>query len=279
MAMLASDALKYERILLATPGGANSRWQDSQLLTLTDRAVKSLVAAILFPESRLTLTGGTIANQQEYVLPDMHEVYRVYLNGQIIVEVPGNIDTLEGRQILLDDQLGQGIPINPGSGGPPGGGGTSQPQWAIQTPTTYPFLNAWGNPAPNAQPWTTGQRARFYRRGGSIGIVPAPGNAGEALVVEGVRVPSTLTQTGDPIIVPDNFMEAIANFVCYRALSADKDDLSIQMSDRFYAAYEREVRKLRTWKRQYSNEDGALLPLTYRQSFAIGGNRNGGSFW
>lgn len=275
--MLVSDCLAYERILLATPSGANVRWSDSQLITLTDRAVKSLVAAILFPESRLTLTGGTIANQQEYVLPEMHEVYRVYLNGQIIVKVPGNIDTLEGRQILFDDQTGQGTPIA-GSGGP-GGGGTSQPAWTIQTPVAYPFLNSWGSPAPNAQPWFNGQRSRFYRRGGSIGLVSTPSASGEMLVVEGVRIPTTLTATTQTVIVPDNFMEAIANFVCYRALSADKDDLAMQMSDRFYTAYDKEVRKLRTWRRQYSEDDAALLPLTYRQSFAIGGHRVGSSSW
>lgn len=272
--MLASDAIAYERILLAAPGGNNQRWSDAQLLTLTDRAVKKTVAKVLFPESRLTLT--TVANQQEYVLPETHVIYRVYLNGQRVTLVAGSIDTLEGSQILLNDDTGTGTPAA-GSGGPPGAGGAMQPQWVVQTPVSYPYLNAWGAPKPSAQPWYQGQPPRAYIRGGSIGIVPAP-NGAFSLTVEGVRVPSTLTSTGQTIIVPDNFLEAIANWVVYRALASDKDELSQQMSRNALGDFDSEIRTLRTWKRQYTRDDDQIFPMTYRGRYRYGGNRNGGSF-
>lgn len=270
--MLASDAIAYERILLAAPSGNNQRWSDTQLLSLTDRAVKKAVAQVLFPESRLTLV--TPVNQQEYPLPEMHGISRVYLNGQRVTPVPGNIDTLEGSQILFNDDTGSGIPVA-GSGAPPGAGGQMQPQWMVQTPVAYPFLNSWGAPKPNAQPWFQGQPPRFYRRSGSIGIVPPPGPAAQ-LVVEGIRVPTTLTATTQSIIVPDNFIEAIANWVVYRALAADKDELSQQMSRNALGDFDREIRTLRTWKRQYTGDDDQILPMTYRGRYRYGGHRNGG---
>lgn len=272
--MLASDAIAYERILLSAVAGGNQRWSDAALLTLTDRAVKMTVAKVLFPESRLSLT--TTANLQEYALPEMHGIARIYLNGQRLTPVPGNIDTLEGSQILFNDDTGTGTPVA-GSGGPPGAGGAMQPEWVVQTPVSYPYLNTWGAPKPNAQPWFQGQPPRFYRRSGSIGVVPAP-NGAFSLVVEGVRVPSTLTSTGQTVIVPDNFMEAIANWVMYRALAADKDELAQQMSRNALNDFDREIRTLRTWKRQYTGDDDQILPMTYRGRYRYGGNRSGSSF-
>lgn len=268
--MQVSDALAYERILLASPGGANTRWSDAQLITLTDLAVKAMVARVLFPESRIMFT--TVAGQQEYTLPEMHGIYRVYVNGQRISETPGNIDTLEGSQIDFDDSTGSGS-VAVGSGAPGSAGGQMQPQWVVQTPVTYPFLNAWGAPTPRAQPWFPGQSPRYYLRGGTLGIVPAPISAGATITVEGVRVPDTLYTADQSIIVPSNFLEGIANYVLYRACSADKDELSIQMSRAALADFDREVRVQRTWKRQFSKDDEQLLPLTYRGAFKYGMNR------
>jgi uncharacterized protein DUF6682 len=274
--MLASDAITEERIALATPGGAsNTRWSDTQLLVLTSRAVKNLVGEIYFPESRLTTA--TVTNQQEYQLPEMHAIYRVYMNGQLCVEVPGNITTLEGGQILYDDQTGSGAQTS-GSGGPPGTTGNETPLWNVLTPVSYPFLNNYGYPAPNSQPSLIGQRPRFYRRGGYIGLVPAPGASG-TLVVEGIRVPTAITSASQTITVPDNFMDAIVNYVVYRAFLADKDQISVQVSQSAFARYQDNIRDLRTWKRQYSLDDDQFMPITQRSAYRIGGHRSGGGNW
>lgn len=269
--MIGSDAIAYERILLNTPSGpANTRWSDADLLSLTDRAVKHLVSRIYFPESRMTLTAP--GNKQEFSLPEVHAIYRVYLNGQICVRTPGNIDTLEGRQIGYDDQTATGA--IPSGGGGATGGTTMLPQWAVQTPTSYPYLNNWGAPSPLAQPFYPGQRPRYYIRGGSIGIVPAPA-ANVTITIDCVRVPSTLTATSQAIVVPDNFLEGIANFVVYRALGADKDPLSAQLAREAQADYEKQIRELRTWKRQYTLDDDQIMPLTYRGAYRFGGHRAG----
>ncbi len=278
--MLAQDCVNFARILLATPGGSTTRWTDAQLITLTDRAVKFAVARVRFPETRLTIAA-TPAGQQEYAMPEMHEVKRVYVNGQICVLVYGSIDTLEGRQALVEDQTGSGVQA-PGSGGPPGAGGMMQPSWVMQTPVSYPFINNWGVPAPIAQPWGAGSRPRAYLRGGSIGVVPAPG-ASSYLVVEGVRVPTTLQNLTDAVVVPDNFMDAIGWKMCEYAQMAD--DSAQSADQRNYAGQkaEMEIRYLRTWKRQYSLDDGQIYPATDRSNYRFGLNRyygeEGGSAW
>jgi hypothetical protein len=270
-----SDRINYQRILLNTPNGANVRWSDAQLIAMTDRAQKATVAAVYFPESRLTLTGG-LANYQEYTLPEAHEIYRVYINGQIIARTPGDIDTLQGMQTLYNDQTAQGVPVFPGSGAPPGSGGVAQPQWTVQTPVAYPYLNAWGPPAPQAQPYAPGNSPRYYFRGGNLGIVPAIAAAGSSLVVEGVLVPTTITSPAQTMTVPDNFADAIDFYVCSRAWATDKDEVSQNMASGALANYDKEIRKLRTWKRQYSADDDQLMPLNYRAFYWFGQNRNGG---
>jgi hypothetical protein len=206
-------------------------------------------------------------------------VYRVYVNGQIITRVPGGVDTLEGKQVLFDDQTAQGADTAT-NGPPPQGGGTqAQPQWAIATPVAYPYLNNWGTPAPQAQPYSPGQRPRYYLRGGNIGFVPAPAVANSTVVVEGVFVPPTLTTTYQTIQVPDIFADAIDFYVISRCWGSDKDEVSQNMAAGAMKSYDGEIRKLRTWKRQYSAEDDALLPLNYRAFYWFGQNRNGGAGW
>lgn len=268
--MLASDCLAFERILLATPGVAPNRWPDPNLITLTDRAVKTMVERIVFPESRLTQIVG---NYQELQLPDMHRIYRVYMNGQICVETPGNIDTLEGDQIGFSDQTAQGTV--PSGGGGALGGTQAQPQWAVQTPLSYPFLNSWGVPSPRAMPFFPGQRPRYYRRGGFIGFEP-PAASGATVTIDCVMVPTTLTGTGQNVIVPDQFLDGIAFRVLSQALRADRDPVVRALAGDWANDFEKEIRLKRTWKRQFSLEDDQFQQLTYRNAYRIGGHRTGG---
>jgi hypothetical protein len=276
--MLVSDCIQIQRILLSTPsdgpGGVQTRWPDSYLVPLTDRAVKAVVADVLFPESRIWFT--SIAGQQQYQLPAMHEIQRVYVNGQPIASTPGNIDTLEGIQSQLYNATGNGAEP-PGSGGPPGGGGPMQPEWVVQTPVSYPYLNAWGSPAPGAQPYYPGQSPRYYFRGGYIGIVPAPIAVGAQITVEGVRIPNTLVSVNDTVVVPDNFMDAINLYVLW-ATSISNDSSTAQKNREMNRNdYDIEIRKLRTWARQYLRDNDQILPQTnmYRDYYREGGARSG----
>lgn len=268
--MIVSERVGYERILLNTPGTSSNRWPEAQLIAHLDRAQKAIVSRIRFPDSRLSLT--TTSQAQEYPLPDTHRIHRVYINGQLCVEVPGNVDTLEGNQILFNDQTGSG-PIPAGGGGAPGGT-LQQPQWAIQTPTVYPFVNSWGIPSPMSQPWFTGQRPRFYRRAGWIGFVPAP-TTGAVITMDCVLVPQTLTADGQQLVVPDNFSDALDNFVCWRALMSDRDPNVKSIADDYHNGFETEVKMLRTWKRDYALEDSQIMLFAERGYYKIGGNITG----
>src|ERR1700731_2093548 len=123
-----ADFLTLERDLLANPSTSTARFQDPQLVRWTDRGVKAAVAAVRFPESRLTTTA--VDSRQEYQLPYLaYAIYRIYVNGQRCADTPGGIDTLEGSQILSGDDGGTG-PI-PALGGGAAGGTLEQPRWAI----------------------------------------------------------------------------------------------------------------------------------------------------
>jgi len=275
----AQDVINLTRQLLNDPINTG-RWSDAALLTFVDSANQDLGRDVRYPEGRLT--GATLPNQQEYSLPfQIIKYYRVYLAGQLIV--PTSIDTLEGRQIGLFDQgLNAGNPYGTlppsqptGSGGPPGTQGTYTPAWNVQQPESYPVANVWGLPAPDAQPWTVGQRPRYYTRssGTVIGIVPAP-LAAVDLVIEGMFVPMQVTTTTQVLPYAWNYIRALAWKTCEYAYFSDNSDRSTQQY--MYAAqcYEREMRKLRSDLRQADRQNRGPKLLTYRSFYQLGNNRN-----
>jgi hypothetical protein len=268
--MQATDVIKMARILTATPAQNQGRWTDSNVLSIVDMAQKHAVQELLFPESRLTFITTTA---QYNPLPDTHRLYRVYLNGRIIVETPGNIATLEGRQIGLYDNTGTGVEW-PGTDGPLGGGGSGQPQWVVQTPLTYPFLGAWGSPAPMTQPSFIGQRARYYRRGGGIGITPAQA-AGSHITIDGVFVPPTLASPTDQLEVPSNYLDYLAWYTVLLMKFADDTQATQDQRNFAEGKAQEHLRKLRTWVRQYSLDSDKTLVRNDRGQYRIGGNRIG----
>lgn len=275
MSLYAGDCITFARDLMATPGNAATvRWSDQQLLRFLDRSNKDTVQQLRFPESRLALTS---TGAQEYQLPDTHELYRVYLNGQIIVEVPGGINTLQGDQSFVYDQSGQGSV--PAGGGGATGGAQQQPQWAIQQPTTYPFINNWGTPAPYAQPWQTGQRPRYYHRGGYLGFVPAPAT-GATITVDAVLVPPPIVTTAQLLLAPDQFFDSLVWGLVTFCYMADDTDRSAEKRNYAMTMREKAIRELRDWKRQFAIEDKQLQMLNYRGAFQYGNNRvgNGGGW-
>ena len=271
--MLVSERTTYIRSLINTPGTNSNRWPESQLIAHVDRAQKSAVARVRFPDSRLSLT--TTNTNQEYTMPDTHRIHRVYVNGQICAETPGNIDTIEGKQILYNDQTGQGA-LSTGSGAAPGGT-QYLPQWAIQTPTAYPYANSFGPPAPMSQPYYPGQSPRYYRRGGWIGFIPAP-TSGAILTIDCVLVPATLTGDSQVLAVPDNFADFIDAFVVHKCLMADRDPVARQIAMDYFNIAEQQIKELRTWKRDFSLEDSQVMLLPERAFFQIGGNTAGGGW-
>jgi hypothetical protein len=276
--MLASDVINMFRLLTATPSQPGGRWSDANILSFVDMAQRHLVQELLFPSSRLTTT--TVANVQYYQLPDTLRIDRVYLNGQIIVEVAGNIDTLEGRQIGYYDQYGSGS-FTPTSDGPPGTVGPAAPQWSLQAPTSYPFVNNWGPPAPATGPNMIGQQPVYYRRGGGIGIVPLPaGNY--TLAIDCVLSPTRLVNTTDTLLVPSNYLDALAWYTVVLAKFADDTQGTNDQRNFAQQMYMSNLSDLRSWVRQYSIDEGKVLVRNNRNYFVFGGNRvnnTNGMWW
>jgi len=172
--MQTQDVITLARSYLNDPSSAG-RWSDATLINFYNIASQEVIRDVEFPESRVTTT--TVANQQEYATPELITVYRVYLAGQLLT--PTTLQVLEGHQSMDYDQNAlSGYPVTttqtPGSGGPPGTTGPYSPSWNVTPPAAYPVANAFGPPVADAQMWGPNQRPRYYFRGGSIGIVPAP---------------------------------------------------------------------------------------------------------
>lgn len=272
--MQAQDVVSLVRTLLneSTPG---QRWTDAQLLQFTDRAQKQVLRTLKWPESRFVLT--TTPNVQEYQIPEVVRMLRVYLNGQPLVAT--NIPTLEGQQIQLNDQTG--------SGGGPGGlvntgtapslvSGQYTPQWTGQVAASYPVASALSAPSPSAQPWMVGMRPRYYMRGGMIGLVPPPLGA-YPLVMDCIAQPATLTNLTDTCVLPDIALDAISWTVCEFCYYADPQNQGAGDSRNFATAEKQKaMQEVRAWKREYDGV-GPKGPniLPQRAFYTAGQNKIG----
>lgn len=268
--MISTDCKVLLRQILSdtNPSG---RWSDPTLYNFIDRANKRIVRDVKFPDTRLTFP--TVANQGEHQLPFVVILpLRVYVAGQLAV--PSDIDTLEGHQIGMYDQTTQGTGTLPANlSAPPGTLGAYEPQWVQQTPLSYPVANSWMTPAPDSQPWYTGQRPRYYLRGGFLGLVPAPSNV-VTVCFDCIALPPTVNVDGQVMTTPDLFMDAIVWAAATYAKYADDSGSSHQSRDVAEQTYQARMRELRTWRKTYDQGDGpgGPKPLTYRTRYA--GYRN-----
>jgi hypothetical protein len=116
---------------------------------------------------------------------------------------------------------------------------------------------------------------RYYRRTGSIGITPAPANAVD-LTIDGVFVPPTLTTTGQTLVVPQYFYDALTWYTVMMMKFAD--DTSSTQDQRNFAEtkYQEHLKKLRTTIRQYKIEDLTTMVRNDRWRYAFGRNTTGG---
>lgn len=276
MPITAQPLINAIRLINAVPNQNQGRWGDANIISFIDMAQKHLVQELLFPETRLT--GFAITNQQAYAIPDSHRIYRVYLDGQIMVETPGGIDTLEGRQIGQYDTSGQGVSVTGSDAAQ--GGTTGQPQWTIMTPQVYPYLANLGSPS-LINPAGVGMQGRFYRRTGAIGFVPAPANGAE-ITIDGVFVPPDVTQTSQTLEVPSYYQDAIIWYTTVMMKFADDTGSTQEQRNFAEQKYQEHLRKLRTTIRQYKMEDTTSIVRTDRWRYSFGrrlGGGYGGNGW
>lgn len=250
-----TDLVNGLRLLLADQYTASDgRWTQDALLNFIDRGHKRIVRDVRFPDCRITFP--TVPTSQLYPVPLMLVTDAVYVAGQLAV--PTDVPTLEGRQINYYDQRGDGsTTAGPYSDAPLGTVGQNAPLWAVQEPLSYPVSGSWSTPAwpaltqgqfaPDAQPWDILSRPRYYWRGGYIGFVPTPANV-VTVCIDGVRMPDTIDALDLTMPTPDNFQDA----VIWAALALAKyaDDGTRADAQRMTAEqnYEREKRKLLTWR-------------------------------
>lgn len=278
MPVYASDIVTRARNNLSD-NTSQARFTDASMLLWTSDVVQEMTRRLLFPEYRLTFS--SVANIQEYAnMPEVLRTLRVYVAGQLIV--PTDLPTLEGTQIQLYDQSGNGGAPAVGSGGPPGNVGTASPAWTTQMAENYPILSELGNPAPDAVPWFTGSRPRYYWRAGVFGLVPAPAGV-YTVCIDGVFNPATITALATQLVVPSFFLRAAAWEVASSALFSDRDSPSggIQASEIAHGKYEALMGELRGWKRRYNGPSprGPKM-LTQRSFYTRSARRNygGGSY-
>jgi hypothetical protein len=254
-------------VLSDTDNTGSGRWQDSTLLGFIDRGNKRVVRDVLFPDARVTIP--TVPGQQLYSFPFIAlKVKAIYVAGELIV--PSDLPTLEGRQVGRWDNSADGS-TTAGVGGDaaPGTVGAGAPAWAVETPLSYPDLNGqWVTPAPDAEPWETGQRPRYYWRGGYLGLVRPP-NVITTISVDCVLQPDTITSAGQSLFTPDTFLEAIVWAAVSFAKFADDGERADKQREAAEKSYEREKKKMIEWRGEFEGEQRkgpkpAVLRAAYR---------------
>jgi hypothetical protein len=242
--MTLSDLLNLTRILLAEPNTTpTGRWSDSDLTTLINQAQQQIALELDFPEASLTFS--TTTGIQEYQMPELLKILRVYIAGQPIV--PTTIPALEGDQIEFWDQTAA----------------NNQTQWQSQSGLAYPVAASQSWPNAGNTPWQQGNRPRFYMRGGNMGFVPKPSGV-YSVQVDIVPSPPTLVNSTDTSIFDTKFKDAICWKTCTYAFFADSNSLMATATQN----YELEMRKLRAWKEDIQKMlPRGVFPITTRTYF------------
>ena len=238
-----SDVLTFTRDLLAE-ADTTGRFSDAMLTRLVARAIDAVALAIEWPEA--TLTQSTVAGTQEYQLPLMLKLLRVYLAGQECV--PTTIPTMEGFPLELYDQSTPATAI---------------PRWKNEPSAAYPVTThgEQGFPVPQV-PWVPNLRPRYYIRGGNVGFVPTPANV-VTITADIVPIPSKPGAGTDVILYPDFFNEALGTKVAELAKASDRHfDEAKYFQDRFEQHW---LPQLRTWKEKFVwHLPRRPSPITYR---------------
>lgn len=263
--VLASEIISPARVLGKDP--APGTYSDATLLAQLDMICIDIMNRVRFPYARISTA--TVAGQQEYQLPETpidDGMGCVYLNGQLLSKT--EVSELQGQQIGYFDQSGFGTQ-SAGSGGPTANAGAFVPAWTVQPPESFPVPN-YQTLRTMSAPWVSGSAPKYYLRGGSIGIVPAP-NA-SAKVVNGVPVPNlvidlcitnaylgpytwngtmsippALTATGQRIWYPSNFKPALMWSLVEIIGAADDTGMTKEARDNAAAKARDQVNQLMFW--------------------------------
>lgn len=248
--MVLNDLLSFTRLLLAEPTQTpTGRWSDADLITFINQAQTQIALEIDWPES--TVSGYTTTNIQEYQMPELLKILRVYVAGQPIV--PTTIPALQGDQIMMYDMTAKNY----------------QTQWQSQPTGAYPFASAATSPTGGNTPWQQGERPRFYMRGGNMGFVPIPSGS-YYVQVDLVPQPPILVNSTDVSIYQTNFKDAI----CWKAVEYAMFSDSNSMMTTATANYQIEAGKLRDWRVNLQETlSKAPFPITHRTYFRAPINR------
>ena len=284
--MYAQEPITLARSLLNDVKPAGNRFSDQTYLNWLDTVSKEIMRDVRFPAARISTV--TVQNLQEYQLPEVMEIWTVYVNGQIVV--PSDLKTLEGHQTQTYDQgfLGGTNSQTAGSGGPTGTSGTYTPKWNVQPPASYPVTNSGCWPAPDAEVWSSsGSRPRYYNRGGYIGLVPAPSNGPPIvdgvpqnnLVIDCVMTPDTLVNVTDLTWYPEIYKPALAFGIVMYGKFADDSQSTKESRNFAQQKYQEQVGKLRMWAAGFKG-DAAEGPKmeTNRAFYMRGGYRNSNGY-
>lgn len=246
--MTGGDLNNLFRIETAEPD-SQGRWSDTDVYTLINEAQKFIALQIEWPIVHLSTT--TVLNTQEYTMPEIIQIHRVYLAGQPCV--PTDIATLEGLQIGYYDQNSTQTAYTP--------------QWNSAVYNTYPVANTQAGYPNGVSPYYVGQRPQFYENGGNIGFVPIPAGA-YALDIWGIGVPRSLAASNDVSDFPSFFQSAIAHKAAERALIADNKPAMAQIQAMKFAEW---MPRLREWKHDLLKfKSRGPRPIAYRHFYRRG---------
>lgn len=219
------DIINKTRIYAAEPN-PGGRWSDSDILSLADDACTAVSMRADFPESIFKMTA--LSGTQEYALPEVMAILRVYVAGQLIF--PTDIPTLQAEQIEVFDQSGANY----------------TPAWTQVAAATYPVANDMASPVP-AVSYYPGQRPQFYLRGANIGFVPTISGT-PTIQIDAIPIPIPLTAAGTQTNYPHIFLPALAHHTAAAMYSADSNDA---MANIELGKYELALKDIVAWKRNF----------------------------
>jgi hypothetical protein len=242
----------------------NGRWTNALLTGVINRAQQQVMLDVQWPEA--TGYTPTVPGQQEYTLPELISILRVYMvflegsAGQPMV--PTSINRLEGDTLGYFDQSTTQF----------------QTQWQTQNSSAYPVSSGNGYPQvasilPPAYGGYSGQRPQYYLRGGNLGCVPIPA-AVYAIQLDYIPIPPTLVNLADSSILPDAFVDAIVFKAMYYMASAESNPVKMADADKMYGGLPQErgtggaIGKLLSWKGNLlTHEPRAVIFTTARTRF------------
>lgn len=225
------------------------RWADADVYDFINQAQNLISLQLEWPVVHLNAM--SVANTQEYTMPEIVKIERVYLAGQPCV--PTDIATLEGLQIEYYDQNSTQTP--------------NTPQWNSAVFNTYPVTNTQVGYPNGVSPYYVGQRPVYYVNGGNIGFVPIPAGA-YSMDIWGIGLPTPFSTGTETCSFPSFFKPALAHKAAQLAFEADSQLERAQMQSAHFMEW---MPQLRTWKYDLvKNKSRGPRPITYRHFFRRG---------